>query len=221
MSRASELTRQSLIDEAVAAFAAKGFEGASVRAITQKAKANQAAINYHFGSKDGLYREVLRVAVAAFSERALLTVDTVDTVDREEAVRLFVRQQLEPLMRNSKAGRYLRIFAWESIAPSQVFQEYLASEQIPALVLAERIVRRFAPPDAAREDIMVKTLWLGSQASTFVRYSATLSRPPIGLTVDQPFVERLIATVSALAIAALRDGAGEGTRDKTLEATGA
>ncbi len=63
MSRASELTRQSLIEEAINVFAAKGFDGGSVRTITQKAKANQAAINYHFGSKEGLYREVLRTSI--------------------------------------------------------------------------------------------------------------------------------------------------------------
>lgn len=52
MSRASDLTRQSLLEEAIEVFAASGYEGASVRTITRRAGANQAAITYHFGGKE-------------------------------------------------------------------------------------------------------------------------------------------------------------------------
>ena len=203
MSRPSELTRHSLIEEAINVFAAKGFAGGSVRAITKKAKANQAAINYHFGSKEGLYREVLKVSIEAFSEKTLLHAGNVEDLPREDAVRLFVRQQLQPLLSNSRVSRYVRIFAWETLSPSRVFQDYVASEQVPMLVLAEKIVRRYAPADASREEIMVKAIWLANQSGAFVRNFASLSRPPVSLSVDQGFVERLIDTIAALAIAAL------------------
>ena len=68
MSRPVEGTRDSLIKAAIDVFSAKGFEGGSVREITQAAKANQAAINYHFGGKEGLYREVLKASVQAFAD---------------------------------------------------------------------------------------------------------------------------------------------------------
>ena len=66
MSRSAELTKQDLLEAATAAFAASGYEGASVREIANGAKANQAAISYHFGGKDGLYREVLKRSIDAF-----------------------------------------------------------------------------------------------------------------------------------------------------------
>jgi AcrR family transcriptional regulator len=203
MTRPSDLTRHSLIEQAIDIFAAKGFEGGSVRAITQRAKANQAAINYHFGNKEGLYREVLKLSIEAFSEKALLIPETIDDMDRDEALRLFVRQQLLPLLRNRQASRFVRIFAWESVSPSKVFQEYLASEQIPILILAEKIVRRYTNEAASREEVMVKTIWLANQSASFARNFAALSRPPISLTVDAPFIERLIGTIANLAIAGL------------------
>ncbi len=44
-------------------FAEYGMEGASTRAIAEKAGVNCAAINYHFGTKENLYAEALRYAV--------------------------------------------------------------------------------------------------------------------------------------------------------------
>lgn len=41
-------------------FAAHGFRGTSIRDIAAQAGANVAAGHYHFGSKEGLYLEVLR-----------------------------------------------------------------------------------------------------------------------------------------------------------------
>jgi AcrR family transcriptional regulator len=44
---------------ALEAFAERGFDGASVKDITERAGANIAAVNYHFRSKDDLIRAVL------------------------------------------------------------------------------------------------------------------------------------------------------------------
>lgn len=53
-------TRDSLLDAAEALFVEHGLEGASLRAITHRAAANLAAVNYHFGSKEGLVRAVFQ-----------------------------------------------------------------------------------------------------------------------------------------------------------------
>ena len=45
-------TRGRLLDAAGAIFADKGFRDATTAEICRRAKANIAAVNYHFGSKD-------------------------------------------------------------------------------------------------------------------------------------------------------------------------
>ncbi len=52
-------TRERLFRAAIAVFAARGYRGATVRAICERAGANVAAVNYHFGDKERLYAEVL------------------------------------------------------------------------------------------------------------------------------------------------------------------
>ncbi|BCS89700.1 TetR/AcrR family transcriptional regulator [Pseudodesulfovibrio sediminis] len=53
-------TKKALLAAAIKVFADKGFDSATVRAICSMAKANVAAVNYHFGSKNGLYSAVLQ-----------------------------------------------------------------------------------------------------------------------------------------------------------------
>lgn len=52
--------RQRLLTAARELFAQHGYAGTSVRDITARAKANLAAITYHFGSKEALFHAVLR-----------------------------------------------------------------------------------------------------------------------------------------------------------------
>lgn len=49
-------TRDRLIEAALVEFAAHGFDGASTRAIAERAGVHQPLINYHFASKSALWR---------------------------------------------------------------------------------------------------------------------------------------------------------------------
>lgn len=58
-------TRERLVTVASELFAENGFRKVTVRDICTAAAANVAAVNYHFGDKLGLYRQVLERAIAA------------------------------------------------------------------------------------------------------------------------------------------------------------
>jgi AcrR family transcriptional regulator len=202
MSRPVEGTRDSLIKAAIDVFSAKGFEGGSVREITQAAKANQAAINYHFGGKEGLYREVLKASVQAFAELSPLDMGRLAEMDGLQAVEAFIRTQLKALNRRDQLGRFLRIFTWETLSRSEVFTEFLASEKLPIFGVAELIVRKFLPGTTERNDLWIAIFWLLSQIETFIRPDR-LERPPYSLKVDDSFVDRLGERLTAMTVAAL------------------
>ena len=58
-------TRDRLLQAGARLFADHGFRKVTVRDICRVARANVAAVNYHFGDKLGLYREVLQSAIDA------------------------------------------------------------------------------------------------------------------------------------------------------------
>ena len=62
----------------------------SSAALTSKARVNQAAINYHFKGKDGLYLEVLKTAFEKLTEHAEFDPERLKSLSREEAIRLRV-----------------------------------------------------------------------------------------------------------------------------------
>jgi AcrR family transcriptional regulator len=68
--RTSTDTRERILDVAERLFMENGYEATSMRVITSAAEVNLAAVNYHFGSKEALLREVFRRRLAWLNERA-------------------------------------------------------------------------------------------------------------------------------------------------------
>src|SRR5258705_8518020 len=58
MESSEENTREKILSAAGEVFAEQGFEGATIRAITERAGVNVAAVNYHFRDKAELFTRV-------------------------------------------------------------------------------------------------------------------------------------------------------------------
>jgi AcrR family transcriptional regulator len=203
MTRPSEVTRERIMRAAERLFAESGYDGTSIRAIVAKAKVNQAAINYHFDGKDGLYREVLRVAFRALTEQQLAHAEELKSLSRDEALSQFMRRQLQPLLGRDEYSRHMRIFNWETVQPTTVFRDLVAEEAAPFFGLAADLVRRFIP-DADQRTVTVAAVWLLGQCSVFVRNREQLAEPPVGLALDEQVVDWLSATISHWVVAGLR-----------------
>ncbi|MBN8837778.1 MAG: TetR/AcrR family transcriptional regulator [Sphingobacteriia bacterium] len=61
--------KQHIINTAIALFAEKGFEGTSVRDLATRADVNLAMINYYFGSKEGLFQQLVEDKISFMRER--------------------------------------------------------------------------------------------------------------------------------------------------------
>ncbi len=88
----AEETRERILDAAYEAFAKQGFEGANTRAIAATADTTHAAIRYHFGTKDELWREVVRRMYDEVAEEAVLTpIEETDGLSSTDLLRRYLR----------------------------------------------------------------------------------------------------------------------------------
>ena len=204
MTRPSEYTRSSIMKAAIQLLADKGYQATSVRDIVAKARVNQAAINYHFKGKDGLYLELLKMAFEKLTEHAGFDPAKLKSLSREEALRSFVHQQLRPLLFRDELSLYIRIFAWEAAHPSKVFLKFMAKNTVTYLTAAVDIVQRFLPSGTDRRIAMCGAIWLMGQCSTFVRNREIFTQEPFKINPDTPFVDELADLISRLALGGLR-----------------
>jgi AcrR family transcriptional regulator len=201
--RPSKVTRNKIMKAAARIFAEDGYAGASIRNIVARADVNQAAISYHFGSKEGLYRAVLQMALQALLHDNSAMAPAPGELAREAALRAFIRRQLRPMLARDELSQYLRIFNWETVRPTPAFRKFMAEEAGPYLASAATLVRRFLPPEATEKQAVLGALWLFGQCSIFVRNCEQLARPPLGFRVDRKFVDGLGETIASWAAGGL------------------
>jgi AcrR family transcriptional regulator len=202
MTRPSDFTRECILKAARSLFADRGYKDTSVRALVAKARVNQAAINYHFGGKGGLYREVLRAAIRALTEHQLAHAEEMKGMSRENALVEFVKYQLRPLAARDQISRDYRLFNWEAVQPTTVYRDLISEEATPFLGFAVDLMRRFMP-NADRRTLTMAAIWLVGQCTIFVRNREQLANPPVSLDLDEAAVERLTNLVSAWALSGL------------------
>src|SRR5436190_1609435 len=79
-------------------FAENGFEKVTVREICRAADANVAAVNYHFGDKLGLYREVLAKAIETMCATTEAARQAGAGASAEQKLRAYIRVFLQRVM---------------------------------------------------------------------------------------------------------------------------
>ena len=101
-------TPDRILDASELLFAEHGYAATSVRDITTRAHCNVAAVNYHFGGKDKLYREMFRRRLEALRERRIGMIRAARTEAApgsglEDFLRSFARGFIEPLVHQNGA----------------------------------------------------------------------------------------------------------------------
>lgn len=132
---AGDPTRARLLAAAEVLFADRGYAGTSMRDLTAEADCNLASVNYHFGSKQGLYQALFeRLLDDLRTERITAVRGVVDAAcaahDPEPIVRAFCEAFMRPFRDRSRGMRLVRLMFSEMNNP-----------QLPPQLFLERMVR--------------------------------------------------------------------------------
>ncbi len=140
-------TPQKLVGAGIRVFAKKGYRDATVREICKEAgAANINAVNYYFGSKEKLYREILDTIFSAY-----------DRFDQENWGRKTPREQLRSMIsnfcnmlykNNAFASDITSIFISEMTRPSPFIKELVDTYNRPRIKRHLKMFRDLLGADA-------------------------------------------------------------------------
>ncbi len=160
-------TEGRLLAAAEKLFAERGFAATSVRDITSEAGTSVAAVNYHFGSKDSLYRELFVLRLRGMREQRLRAIRQVleaadeaagaapGAVDPAHLLRAFAGAFLEPVSDWERGRNLVRLLTREFVdrnLPPEIFCDEMIRPVEAAFVAA---LRRAVPGLGEREAVLV------------------------------------------------------------------
>ena len=175
--------RERLLCEAMTLFAERGFGAVTTREICAAAGVNPGAIHYHFGDKDGLYREVLRLPVLALQQQ--LAGFDAPRLSLHESIYRFLR----PFLFDDGACS-AQLFFREMQSPSAIFMDAVARDVGPLFDRFARLLARHA--GLAEPTAAIHQLAMGLQA---MAHDYTVTRPMLDafhpeLLADDPLLEQ-------------------------------
>lgn len=118
---AEEKTRDKILSAAAEVFAKQGFEGATIRAITELAGVNVAAVNYHFRDKAELYARVVLDACSLGAVWRDVMAKSPD--DPEERLRGLIHQFVHRLLDPARPVWKRRLIVRELADPTKALDE--------------------------------------------------------------------------------------------------
>lgn len=101
-------SRERLLDAAEELFAEAGFNGVSVRQIVELADANLGAIPYHFGTKEGLFKEVMLRRAEPLRDLRRKLLEELHARDAEPTLEDVIWALLEPAFRTNRDNNAFR-----------------------------------------------------------------------------------------------------------------
>jgi len=124
-----ESTREKILNAAGEVFADEGFEGATIRAITERAGVNVAAVNYHFRDKAELYTKVVLLACSV--QAALQDARAEAKESPEERLRSIVHHFVRYLLDPARPDWMRRLKAREMANPTAALDELVEKNLRP------------------------------------------------------------------------------------------
>lgn len=130
-----------LLESAAEVFVEKGFNGARMQEIADKAGVNKALLHYYFSTKSNLYEEVIRFQFKRNFALLLLELRLQDSF--EYALKGFINGYIDLLAANPEIPKFmLRELADGGQAVAKVLGEMLLDEQQPTATGLKRLLNR-------------------------------------------------------------------------------
>jgi len=146
-------TKTRILDAAEKLFAQKGFKDTSIHRLAREARVNQAAINYHFGSKGALVEQVIERRLSVIGQRRMQNLQSIkDAADRRRGrpdCHELLQAYIEPafaLTETTQGKRYFLVIVGRALAePDDVIRNIFIRQFEPAFLLLAELMQNALP----------------------------------------------------------------------------
>jgi AcrR family transcriptional regulator len=198
-------TRARLVKAASQLFGRDGFKKVTVRQICRAARANVASVNYHFGDKTGLYREVLRVAIDTMVETSRTAREAGNGLPPEERLHRYIDVWMRRVAEPRTSGWIHGLLQRELADPT------------PAFDIAALVNRGIRPRIEALSAIVAEIIGSTPADSRVLRCVASIHaqwifylpnpismRLKSGFHVDAGNIDQVVDHIAAFSLAGIR-----------------
>jgi AcrR family transcriptional regulator len=198
-------TRQHLLEAAGRVFADVGYRAATVREICERAGANIAAVNYHFGDKEQLYQAVLQETYQTAIKKYPADYGLRANATAEERLRAFVHSLLLRIFSEGPSARHGKLMAREMMEPTGALDAIVREDIRPMSALLVSIVSELlgAGADDATKRLCANSVV--SQALFYHHCRPVVVRLHPDLKFDRAGIERLTEHITRFSLAAIKN----------------
>jgi TetR/AcrR family transcriptional regulator, regulator of cefoperazone and chloramphenicol sensitivity len=196
-------TRQRLLNAAGECFARHGFHGASVREISQRAGANVAAVNYHFGDKYKLYEFVLLEAINYAEDRFAAVRDQSDTLDVARRLHDFVAALLMGGLDPERPEWHCKLLCIEMADPGPALETLLARSISGRFAMLTRIISELLSPPGDKTEVTLHACSVLGQSLFYLRSRQMIPKMHPELVLDCDGLEKITSHITEFSLAAI------------------
>jgi TetR/AcrR family transcriptional regulator, regulator of cefoperazone and chloramphenicol sensitivity len=191
-----------ILDAAAGLFSEYGFRKVTVREICRAAEVNVAAVNYHFGDKLGLYRQVIENAIAAMKETNELSVAAGLGGSPEEQLRAYVRVFITRTTGTDQPSRIHKLMRHEMEDPTDAFDLIIRDAFEPRHRYLAGIVSELSGWPA--DDVRVLRVVAGLQGQCLIYVRPIPSRAPAEWRSLVKDLDAVVEHIAAFTIAGIK-----------------
>jgi AcrR family transcriptional regulator len=196
-------TRTRILEAAAAIFAEHGYTATTIRMICGSARVNLAAVNYHFGCKEKLYRETIRFVRRQAYERYPITYGLPPDASPRERLYSFIRSFLLRTSCDERNRGFGTIVMREMVEPTSAL-DMMVDEGIRSLFgeLVD-IVRSLTGGELPEEAVLASARSIISQCLFYLFSRSVISRMSADHTSDLTDLEAVSRQILSFSIHAL------------------
>lgn len=200
--REAKPTREKLLEAAGSLFLEKGYDGVSIRDVTEAAGANVASVNYYFGGKENLYREVFRRKLGQKARDVIEALETViaedDPPDLRKVIDTYVSSFLSEVLSSGDAQNFLRLVSQEMSEQGIASDIFLNEAVMPIHKLMREAILK-ARPGIPGEKASLCIASLAGQVLHFIRAKDVIKHT-IGRSYDRKLIDDITKHITEFSL---------------------